>query len=517
MARRNNINTDIFCALKIAEKSGVPVLFLSNPGAGKSSTVNLFAKVRGYEVVLLRGNSTTAEEVTGYDVAPKDVSYDHKMAAVPLRPSWFEEVIRNHNEGKKTLLFLDEITTANEFVQAALLHLIFERMVKTEKIPDDTLIVSAGNYAQNLSNTMTLLPPVMNRFMLFNIIPTADDLGVFLNKFDGSMRGERRNYFAELEKSMRELDEQEKDIPEKKYNMIGEYIERGLKDVMKILMTQGDKPVDLTVTDLQNIYSDTEKDSKLYGFITFRTLNYLRDATIAVYQCFGKEGISSNLYRNVIDGLCGIGVSRNAKKATNGDDVVITRVGKDFQDYMIKVINDVEKLNNDRLSEYEDYLQKMSKTTKAYTDPELQALFNKVDEILRDKDLENIERPINPETIKPIFTCLTKTGNSLVEKFESKVKVGESDGGEKDIFKEFDITPEAFATKIVTWNRIKDVTMGLKTLIEKPEKSYEADIKKNLNDTMTKLRQVEYKLKMFRKYAVNFSPAVSKIIPEIKV
>jgi hypothetical protein len=390
-------------------------------------------------------------------------------------------------------------------------------MVKTEKIPDDTLIVSAGNYAQNLSNTMTLLPPVMNRFMLFNIIPTADDLGVFLNKFDGSMRGERRNYFAELEKSMRELDEQEKDIPEKKYNMIGEYIERGLKDVMKILMTQGDKPVDLTVTDLQNIYSDTEKDSKLYGFITFRTLNYLRDATIAVYQCFGKEGISSNLYRNVIDGLCGIGVSRNAKKATNGDDVVITRVGKDFQDYMIKVINDVEKLNNDRLSEYEDYLQKMSKTTKAYTDPELQALFNKVDEILRDKDLENIERPINPETIKPIFTCLTKTGNSLVEKFESKVKVGESDGGEKDIFKEFDITPEAFATKIVTWNRIKDVTMGLKTLIEKPEKSYEADIKKNLNDTMTKLRQVEYKLKMFRKYAVNFSPAVSKIIPEIKV
>jgi len=353
--------------------------------------------------------------------------------------------------------------------------------------------------------------------MLFNIIPTADDLSVFLNKFDGSMKGERKNYFAELEKNMKELDEQEKDIPEKKYNMIGEYVERGLKDIMKMLMTQGDKPVDLTVTDLQNIYSDTEKDSKLYGFITFRTLSYLRDATIAVYQCFGKEGIASKLYENVIDGLCGIGVSRNSKKAAaNGDDVVITRVSKDFQDYMIKVINDVEKLNNDKLSDYEDYLQKMSKTTKVYTDPELQALSNKVDEILRDKDLDNIERPINPETIKPLFTCLTKTGNSLVEKFESKVKVGETEG-DKDIFKEFETTPEAFAAKIVTWNRIKDVINGLKTLVEKPEKAYESDIKKNLNDTMTKLRQTEYKLKMFRKYAVNFSPAVSKIIPEIKV
>lgn len=517
MARRNNINTDIFCALKVAEKSGVPVLFLSNPGAGKSSTVNLFAKVRGYEVVLLRGNSTTAEEVTGYDVAPKDVSYDRKMAAVPLRPSWFEEVIRNHEAGKKTLLFLDEITTANEFVQAALLHLIFERMVKTEKIPDDTLIVSAGNYAQNLSNTMTLLPPVMNRFMLFNIVPTADDLSVFLNKFDGSMKGERKNYFAELEKNMRELDEQEKDIPEKKYNMIGEYIERGLKDIMKILMTQGEKPVDLTVTDLQNIYSDTEKDSKLYGFITFRTLNYLRDTTIAVYQCFGKEGISSSLYRNIIDGLCGIGVSRNTKKSSNGDDIVVTKVGKDFQDYMIKVINDVEKLNNDKLSEYEEYLKGMSKSSKVYTDPELQALTNKIDEILRNKDLENIERPINPETIKPLFTCIVKTGNSLVEKFESKVKVSETKDGEKDVFKEFDTTPEAFAAKVITWNRIKDLTKNIQTLIEKPEKSYESDIKKTLNETLTKLRNTEYKLKMFRKYAVSFSPAVSKIIPEIKV
>lgn len=516
MSKKNNINTDIFCALKVAEKSGVPVLFLSNPGAGKSSTVNLFAKVRGYEVVLLRGNSTTAEEVTGYDVAPRDVSYDRKMAAVPLRPSWFEDVIRNHEAGKKTLLFLDEITTANEYVQAALLHLIFERMVKTEKIPDDTLIVSAGNYAQNLSNTMTLLPPVMNRFMLFNITPKEDDLSVFLNKYEGSMRGERKNYFAVLEKNMRELDEQEKEIPEKKYNMIGEYIERGLKDVMKMLMTQGEKPVDLTVTDLQNIYSDTEKDSKLYGFITFRTLNYLRDATIAVYQCFGKEGISSDLYKNIIDGLCGIGVSRN-KKATNGDDIKITRVGKDFQDYMIKVINDVEKLNNDRLSEFEDYFKDIAKTTKVFTDPELQAITNKMEELLNSKDIEKIERPINQETINPLLACITKTGLSLVDKFEPKVKVEESSSEKSDVFKIYDTTPEAFAAKIVTWNRIKDLTKSIRTLVESPERAYELDIKKSLENTSGKLRQIESKLKMFRKYAVNFTPAVGNLIPDIKV
>ena len=308
----NNINTDIFCALKVAELSKVPVLFLSNPGAGKTTSVYLFAKIRGYEVVLLRGNSTSPEEVTGYDVAPRDVTYDHKMAAIGLRPSWFEEVLRNHEQGKKTLLFLDEITTANEFVQAALLHLIFERKVHNEMLPEDTLIVSAGNYAQNLSNTMSLLPPVMNRFMIFNIIPDHNDLDTFLNRFEGSLvsaTGTPKNYFDELEKVMVKLDSQELKVTREEFNKIGEHIERGIRDTARMLMVSGDKPVDMTVTDLQNIYTDTDNDSKLYGFISFRTLNYLRDVTIAYYICFGKAGITSSNYRNSVDGLCGIGVS----------------------------------------------------------------------------------------------------------------------------------------------------------------------------------------------------------------
>ena len=125
-SKNNNINIAIFTALKVSEVSGVPTLLLGNPGCGKSTACYMFASVRGYEVVMLRGNSESPESIMGYDVAPKDVTYDKPMAAIHLRPSWFEEVLRNDAAGKKTLLFLDEITTANEFVQAALLHLVFE-------------------------------------------------------------------------------------------------------------------------------------------------------------------------------------------------------------------------------------------------------------------------------------------------------------------------------------------------------------------------------------------------------
>ena len=65
----DSINVSIFTALKVSEMSKVPVLIMSNPGLGKSTTVEMFADVRGYSLILLRGNSTTAEEVMGYDVA----------------------------------------------------------------------------------------------------------------------------------------------------------------------------------------------------------------------------------------------------------------------------------------------------------------------------------------------------------------------------------------------------------------------------------------------------------------
>ena len=192
MAKNNNINVSIFCALKVSEISKVPVLLMANPGTGKSSTVEMFADVRGYKLILLRGNSESAETILGYDVAPTDTT--KSSSTKHLRPEWFEKIKEADARGEKCLLFLDEITTATEYVQAALLHLIFERKVGTEDIPESTLIVSAGNYASNLSNSMIILPPLMNRFMIYNIVPEPDDLDKFLNKYDGAIAGKRSNY-----------------------------------------------------------------------------------------------------------------------------------------------------------------------------------------------------------------------------------------------------------------------------------------------------------------------------------
>ena len=98
---KENINVAIFTALKVSEISKVPILLMSNPGVGKSTSVELFAAVRGYHLQLLRGNSTSETEILGYDVA--DTNRDSETTK-HLRPSWYTEILEMKEKGIPTLI-----------------------------------------------------------------------------------------------------------------------------------------------------------------------------------------------------------------------------------------------------------------------------------------------------------------------------------------------------------------------------------------------------------------------------
>lgn len=501
-SKNDNINISIFTALKVSEISKVPVLIMSNPGLGKSTSVEMFAEVRDYHLTLLRGNSTSPEEVLGFDVF--DNTIKDAKSTKHLRPTWFAEILEVAEKGGKTLLFLDEITTCHSAIQAALLHLVFERKVGSERLPEDTLIVSAGNYAQNLSNSMEMLPPLMNRFMIFNITPDHTDLDTFLCKFDGaiaSSEGKIKDFMGNLKETMKKLDAQEVDIPKDQYNKIGEYIERGIKQTARALMTSGSKPVDLAITDLNGIYADTENETKLYGFTTFRTLNYLRDVTIASFKCFGKSGITSDNYRNMIDGLCGIGISRDLKTK----NVVKTPISKDFYDTMVNIVNDIEKMKNDKLPKYTKFFNKIVDSKKKFEVPEMQAVINKLSELKADKDLENIERPIDPACIEKLCKLSKDSGSSI-----TKIKVSTTD-------KFLDKVPtETFIGYVSYWNTLSDLMTSLQSLISDSTKGYKDDTMSLLKNTQEDLRTSGFKLRSIRKIILQEDPSMGSLIPDIR-
>lgn len=501
---KSNSNLSIFAALKVAEKvkDTCPLLLIGNPGAGKTKTVEMFARVRGYELILLRGNSESQESILGYQTCPSDT--EKSRSTIRLRPDWFQEILDNQKAGKKSLLFLDEITTASEFVQAALLHLVFERSVGVERLPEDTLIVAAGNYANNLSNSMIMLPPLMNRFCIYNVIPDVNDLDVFLCKYEGALAGNKMNYHGDLEKAMREMDAQEKIVSEDIHDKIGEYIERQVRLVAKQLMSAGEAPLDLRVTELATIYSDLDGDEGLPGFISLRTLNYLRDVTVATYLCFGKEGIGSDNYKNMVYGLTGLALKRDSKTG----EVIKTKVAPEFYESMVDVANDIEKMNNNKIVEYENFFNDMIKSaTMEFTEAELNVLINKVREMKADQDLKEIERPLDPSVVSKISSSLVKSA-TRIKNYKIDVNAPVQDSCK--------ITVEEYTKEVTYWNFVANLMIEVVELVNDSSKGYDRTSKGNLRDDQDALRGCAFKLKTLKRLLTKKDPDLLAAAPEIK-
>lgn len=532
-----NLNASIFSVLKVSEISGIPVLLLSNPGIGKTTTVYMFAKQRGYKVVELRGNSTTAEEVNGYDVAPKDVTFDRPTAACHLRPSWFEEVLKNKDNGEKTLLFLDEITTANEFVQAALLKLIFDRACGRESLPDDTLIVSAGNYSSNLTTSMSLLPPVMNRFILFNILPSSNDLDIFLNKYKGSALGRKEDYMENISKVIAEMDKNQKTVNADTKDKIGELFESAILRTCKMLTSNSseDSGIDLTITDLQGIYNGLSDDPRVYGFISFRTLTYLREVAIAWYLCFGKEGINGEDFRAAIDGLCGVGLRRVTQKqqqqnnrrgydnndAYDDSEVVTVHVGEYFYNALRNSANECEKLGNDLFAEYAGFFNDWVKRIESVTEsknmpsivPELNAAVEKISELLKVRELQYLERPIDETSIRNILLLVSKSSRAKVDalRVEASNNMSAIDDGT--------VLPsdQAYPGVVTELNAATTLFEQISGLIKDPARGYSESIIATYNDISQRDMSAAAKsIRVLIKFIKRRNKELAGAIPELK-
>ena len=414
------------------------------------------------------------------------------------------------------MLLLDEMNTANEFVQAALLHLVFERKVGNEDLPEDTLIVSAGNYSGNVSSTMSMMGPTLNRWCIINIVPEASDLDSFLNKYDGCLlndNAEANDYMEEMYKTMMELDKQEQvGISKERYNKIGAYIERNILETTRMIMTS-EKKHDPNVQELMNIYQDTaEEDKPLRNFITMRSLCYLRDVTIAYYVCFGKDGIMSDNYKKAIDGLVGYGTTREGKQK----EVKMNYVGPEYFTNMQLAINEIEKMKNDSLPKYEKFFNNIIKTETSgkkktdksiFTKEEIIAINNKLTELKNDKELKNIERPIDTSVLSTMFEILKNTGHGV---FPEKIS-GSSEGNISAT-----IPPEKLATYVMQWNSIVDLIVNIDSILKDSRFGYDDSIISEYGMTTKALRGIGWKLRSLRRLISGELKGTDSLIPTLK-
>ena len=157
-------------ALRHAMHKKRPVFLWGPPGIGKSDIVEQVTKTfSNSHLIDIRLSLWDPTDIKGI---PYFDSNNVKMAwGAPIElPD--EEMAAQYDN---IVLFLDEMNSAAPAVQAAAYQLILNRRVGTYKLPDNVIIVAAGNRESDKGVTYRMPAPLANRFIHLELAVNFDD------------------------------------------------------------------------------------------------------------------------------------------------------------------------------------------------------------------------------------------------------------------------------------------------------------------------------------------------------
>lgn len=128
-----------------------PVFIWGAPGIGKSSLVQRFASEVGLECVSLLGSQLAPEDLIGVPQIEGGVSRfcPPRMIA----------------RAEPYCLFLDELNACSHEVQKAFYSLIHERRVGEYRLPEGSVVIGAGNRAQDSAIVKPMSSALLNRML----------------------------------------------------------------------------------------------------------------------------------------------------------------------------------------------------------------------------------------------------------------------------------------------------------------------------------------------------------------
>lgn len=148
---------DTQVALAVAVQAGGNVLLWGEPGIGKTSGVIALADELGWHNEVVIGSIRDATDVGGLPLRTE-------AGVVLAPPAWAVRIVEQEGRGRRSVLFLDELTTSPPSVQAAMLRVVMDRVVGERPLPHGTAVVAAANPPDLAADGYDLAPPLANRF-----------------------------------------------------------------------------------------------------------------------------------------------------------------------------------------------------------------------------------------------------------------------------------------------------------------------------------------------------------------
>ena len=143
------------------------VMLWGPPGVGKSQAVRQIAD----SICMKTGKRTSVTDVRLLLFNPIDLrgiptANEDKTLAVWLKPKIFQ---MDDSDDVINLLFLDEISAAPQSVQAAAYQITLDRVIGEHKLPDNCIVIAAGNRTTDKSVAYKMPKALANRLMHIDV------------------------------------------------------------------------------------------------------------------------------------------------------------------------------------------------------------------------------------------------------------------------------------------------------------------------------------------------------------
>lgn len=249
------------------DKSGkhIPGLILSHAGFGKTSSIRMYCDWADYNLETIIPAQNSADDILGLQSLDQATG---KM--VRKTPSWFNKLEKTMENGKRTILFIDEISTCDPYIQGPLLNLIFSRSLGEATLPDNVFIISAANYSTDLNSEFGLTAPLVNRFMLLNLMEKDFSVSELLDDFDSSSNSLTFSRVSTKEEMGKFLDITPDTTPCYSFQKFAEWI-------------NDSKEIGFGRTNIE------ETDEGLWGFTSIRSLSYSLAFTQAYMKTYNDD------------------------------------------------------------------------------------------------------------------------------------------------------------------------------------------------------------------------------------
>lgn len=146
----------------------LPTMIWGGPGLGKSAIAKAIADDANAKYIDLRANMFDPVDVRGGLKVVQEGDRWRTKYGVP------EDYPAPDYQGE-VYLMIDEITTAPKATMNAFLQLILDKRIGTYTLPVNTIIIAAGNRAQDRAAVHEMPTPVKNRFAHYLLEANIDD------------------------------------------------------------------------------------------------------------------------------------------------------------------------------------------------------------------------------------------------------------------------------------------------------------------------------------------------------